>query len=152
LPLLKRFCIAIFFLLAAQPLEAQETPAVMPIVANALATGNYKDAFTSFYQLAANDIIGPQKSLAIATNPYALIAKSDPQLLVDTNYLKYHHLRNLNFNAALVFDSAFRLNGFSIGAKYAIINARDNTISRYFLTKAIEEQGDFEKLHDALVM
>jgi len=115
------------------------------LTADSLASGNYKDVLTSFFQLAFNDLSGPQKALSVATNPYAIMVRANPNLAVDTEYVKYKHLRNLNFNVSVLIDSAYHLNGFSFGAKYALINARDNTVSHDFLVRASKE-NDFSRL------
>ncbi len=115
------------------------------LTADSLASGNYKDVFSSFFQLAFNDLSGPQKALAFTSNPYAIMVKANPSLAVDTNYVKYKHLRNLNFNVQVLVDSAYHLTGFSAGIKYALINSRDNTVSKDFITRVIK-QTDFDTL------
>lgn len=61
------------------------------------------------------------------------MAKLDTALLVDTLYTKYRTLRNINYTFSLRLDTSFKFNGFSSGIKYAIINKRDETVSRVFL-------------------
>lgn len=101
------------------------------LTADSLASGNFKDVLTSFFQLAFNDLTGKNKELNFSSNPYALMLKSDPNLATDVNYQKYRHLRKLNFSVGLKMDTSFRFNGFSFGAKYALINNRDSTTSKW---------------------
>ncbi len=61
------------------------------------------------------------------------MAKMDTSLLVDTKYYNYRHLRDLNFSFAARLDSSYKFNGLSSGLKYALINRRDETVSRAFL-------------------
>ena len=103
------------------------------LTADSLASGNYKDVLTSFFQVACNDLSGASRTVEFASNPFALMARNNPQLLVDTSYLRYHHLRDLNFDVGVKIDSAYHLNGFNFGIKYAIINKRDISISRKFI-------------------
>jgi len=111
----------------------------LPLTADSLATGNYKDALSSFFQLAFNRFIGPEKEIKFTSNPYAVMAKLDTTLLIDTIYYKYRHLRNLNFSFAAKLDSSYRFNGFSSGLKYALINKRDETVSKIFLNMVADD-------------
>ncbi|NII25505.1 hypothetical protein HB364_10455 [Pseudoflavitalea sp. X16] len=114
------------------------------ITADSLSTGNYKDVFKSFFQLAFDRFTSKNKDLQFTSNPFAIMARANPNLLIDTNYTKYTALRNLNFSFSAKLDSSYKFNGFSSGITYAIINRRDVTISQYFLTevsKANNEAG-----------
>ena len=88
------------------------------LTADSLATGNYKDVLTSFFQLAFNRFIGDDKEIRFASNPFAVMAKADTSLLMDAKYYKYRHLRDLNFSFAAKLDSSYKFNGFSSGIKY----------------------------------
>jgi hypothetical protein len=101
--------------------------------ADSLATGNYKDVLNSFFQFAFEKMTSPNKELKFTGTPFAVMAKLDTTLLVDTLYTKYRTLRNINYMFSLRLDTSFKFNGFSSGIKYAIINKRDETISRAFL-------------------
>ncbi|THU37066.1 hypothetical protein FAM09_19120 [Niastella caeni] len=102
------------------------------LTADSLATGNYKDVLNSFFQLAFERLASPDKEIKFTGTPFAVMAKLDTTLLVDTAYLKYRTLRNINYMFALKLDTSFRFNGFASGIKYAIINKRDETVSRAF--------------------
>lgn len=128
---------------------AQKTPAI-PLTADSLATGNYKDVLSGFFQLAFNNLTGTKKELKFTSNPYAVMAKMNPDLLVDTSYYKYRHLRDLNFSFAGKLDSSYRFNGFSSGISYAIINRRDETVSRAFVVSAFNEHKEYNMLTDSL--
>lgn len=126
-----------------------EAPKLSVITADSLASGNYKDVFVSFFKLALNEISGPQKGVAFTSNPYAIMARANPDLTVDTNYVKYRHLRNLNFTAELGLDSTYRLRGFQLGVKYALVNKRDVTVSEAFVAET-SKQREFDALRDAI--
>ncbi|OQP46866.1 hypothetical protein A4H97_04915 [Niastella yeongjuensis] len=118
----------------ATTLIAQKSPIPNPILtADSLATGNYKDVLNSFFQLAFDRLTSPDKTLKFTGTPFAVIAKLDTVLLVDTIYKKYRTLRNLNYSFGLRLDSSYRFNGFSAGLKYAIINKRDETVQNAFV-------------------
>jgi hypothetical protein len=115
-------------------LVAQNGPKPNPILAaDSLATGNFKDVLNSFFQLALDRLASPDKSIKFTGTPFAVMAKLDTALLKDTIYKKYRTLRNLNYTFALRLDTAYKFNGFSSGIKYAIINKRDETVSKTFI-------------------
>ena len=115
-------------------LVAQTGATPNPILtADSLATGNYKDVLNSFFQLAFDRLASPDKSIKFTGTPFAVMAKLDTMLLVDTIYKKYRTLRNLNYTFGLRLDTAFRFSGFSAGLKYAIINKRDETVQNAFV-------------------
>ncbi len=103
---------------------------------NDLKTGNWQDVLASFFQLGLSDIAGKNRSLEFKANLFALKAKADSTLLVDTNYLKQNFARNFQFDFALKLDSAYRFNGLKAGFKIAIINRRDTTLLNLLKTPA----------------
>ncbi len=120
--------------------------------ANALASGNFKDAFKSFFQLAFDHFTAGNKEINFSSNPYAVMAQLNPELLNDRYYTQYKNLRKLNFTVAGKLDSNYRFNGFSSGIKYALINRRDETISRAFIQDITRKQFSRELflLNDSL--
>jgi hypothetical protein len=105
----------------------------LPLSADSLATGNYKDVLGSFFQLAFNKFTSADKELKFTSNPFAVMAKLDTSLLRSAEYYKYRNLRNLNFSFSAKLDSSYKFNGFTSGIKYALINKRDETVSRVFV-------------------
>src|SRR5687767_764578 len=119
-------------------LVAQSGPKPNPILtADSLATGNYKDVLNSFFQLAFDRLASPDKAIKFTGTPFAVMAKLDTALLVDTMYTRYRTLRNINYTFALKLDTSLKFNGFSSGIKYAIINKRDETVSKAFRNTVI---------------
>ena len=137
--------IAVLIILLKINCTGQDLPKVNALTADSLASGNYKDVFTSFFQLAVNDLTGPQKELSFTSNPFAIMARGNPSLVVDTSYVKYRHLRDLNFNTDLLIDSAYHIKGFSFGMKYALVNKRDETVSKGFIDQA-SQKDEFDTL------
>ena len=89
------------FLLLVNSLQrasAQDTLADRIITANDLKSGNWQDVFSSFFQLAATDLTGQTKSLKFQSTLLAIRSKTNPTLLVDTNYIKEGFSRNFQFN------------------------------------------------------
>ena len=111
------------------------------LTADSLATGNYKDVLNSFFQLAFDRLASPDKSIKFTGTPFAVMAKLDTMLLVDTVYKKYRTLRNLNYTFALRLDTAYKFNGFSSGIKYAIINKRDETVQNAFVKTVLSNKA-----------
>lgn len=120
----------------------------VPIVtADSLATGNYKDVLTSFFQLAFDKFTGPDKELRFSSNPYAIMMRANPDLAIDTNYMRYRTLRNINFSFGAKLNEDYKFNGFSAGVNYAIINKRDETVYREFLYLVMAKNKDYETLN-----
>ncbi|HTO14894.1 MAG TPA: hypothetical protein VLZ83_03950 [Edaphocola sp.] len=111
------------------------------ITADSLKSGNYKDVFTSFFQLAFQNLSGDEKSFNFQSNPFAVMLKGNENLEVDTNWYKYRHLRNLNFIVGLNADSNFKIQGFNFGVNYALVNKRDLTVSKLFFQQANQLKG-----------
>ena len=113
----------------AQKTTADQVKTVL--TADSLKSGNAKDILTSFFQLAFNNLTGKNKELNFNSNPFAIMLKSDPNLALDYNYYKYRALRKTNFNFGIKLDSSYKFNGFSSGIKYALIDKRDSSTSRW---------------------
>jgi hypothetical protein len=122
------------------------------LTADSLATGNYKDVLNSFFQIAVNTFTGPDKELKFTSNPFAIMAKMNPDLLRTGQYLKYKRLRKLNFAFAARLDTSYKFNGFSSGVKYALIDRRDETVSRAFLIEVETDSllREFGPLQDSV--
>jgi len=119
---------------------AQKKTAPNPVItADSLVTGNYKDVLNNFFQLAFENLAGPNKEIKFTGTPFAVMAKLDTALLVDTIYRHYKGLRNLNYAVGLKLDTNYRFNGFSSTIKYAIINRRDETVSKTFLGMVVND-------------
>jgi hypothetical protein len=150
----KRNTLLILLLVVSNLSYAQDryTPTRQPLTADSLATGNYKDVLTSFFQLGLNNFTGNDKELSFTSNPYAIMARANPEIFTDTLYYRYRHLRAFNFNVAARLDSNFHLSGFKFGGKYAIVNKRDETISKKFLADAIfaEKNSEYYQFNRAL--
>ena len=130
--------------------QTQDSVSKNVITADSLASGNYKDILTSFYQLAVKDLTGPDKQLNFNSNPFAIMLKNNPKLSIDTSYYKYRHLRDLNFGVGVKLDSSYHFNGFSLAVKYALINKRDYTVSRAFIEDVCNSNNEYNLLNDAM--
>ncbi|WP_207514707.1 hypothetical protein [Longitalea luteola] len=127
----------IFFCLSLTAV-AQKKPNPV-LTADSLATGNYKDVLNSFFQLAFDQLASPDKEIRFTGTPFAVMAKLDSTFLIDKKYVESKALRRLNYSFALRLDTAYRFNGFSSGIKYALINKRDETVSRAFLDMVLAD-------------
>ncbi len=101
--------------------------------ADSLKSGNSKDVFLNFFQLAFENLAGSRKEFKFSANPFAVMMRADPKLAIDTSYVKYTGLRKWNFAVGLRVDSSFKFNGFTSGVTYSIINKRDYKEYRNFL-------------------
>ncbi|MRG45735.1 hypothetical protein GFS24_11450 [Chitinophaga sp. SYP-B3965] len=121
------------------------------LTADSLSSGNYKDAFKSFFQLAFDRFTSDHKDIQFTSNPFAIMARSNPKLLIDSSYKRYKALRNLNFSFSARLDSNYKFNGFSSGITYAIVNRRDETVSDFFASDFRRINQNYEILQQQLV-
>jgi len=133
----KGICLSVFLIAIINSCVAQDVSTIF--TADSLASGNVKDVLTNFYQLASNNLTGPNKEFNFSSNPFAIMLKNNPGLAVDTEYYKYKYLRKLNFNFGVKMDPSNQFNGFSVGTKYALINQRDTTTSALLFMKLGED-------------
>jgi hypothetical protein len=94
-------------------------------------SGNYKDIFTSFFQLATTNFTGNEKTFDINTTLFAVKAKANPDLLQDINYVKETFSRNFQFNFKVNLDQDYKYKGFTGGATYALMNKRDRQLANF---------------------
>jgi hypothetical protein len=128
-------CLLILSIAVHQKGFSQQNATSTLINADSLSSGNYKDIFINFFQLAANDLTGPNKSVLFNANPYAIMLKHDSNLAKYPAYRRLTYLRNLNFSVGAQLDSAYHFNGMTIGLKYALVNNRDFTVKKQFLAQ-----------------
>ena len=110
------FLSALFFAISGM---AQSAKTSTTLTADSLASGNYENILSSFYQLAVTNLTGPNKELKFTTNPYAIMLRHDSTLAYDRAYQRFRYWRKLNFTVDAKLDSALNFNGFSLGATYA---------------------------------
>ena len=130
--------------------SATDSKQITVLTADSLASGGLKDVTTSFFQLAFNDLTGPQKAVSFSASPFAVMARANPKLLTDTSYYRYRHLSDLNINFSVQLDSANSPSNISLGLKYSIINKRNITVSKDFIVKSVNKNKDFDKLRDGI--
>lgn len=91
-------------------------------------SGNYKDILTSFFQLATTNFTGDEKTIEMNTTLFAIKAKADTTLITG-NFQEERFSRNFQFNFKLNLDDKYKYKGFTGGATYAVINARDRRLA-----------------------
>lgn len=111
--------------------------------AEASKSGNYKDLLSSFFQLAAKNISGENKSLDFNTTLFALKVKANEKYNQDIYFEKETFSRNLQFNFKANFDDDYKYTGFTGGLTYAIINGRDKQLANFTNTTL---DSEFQKL------
>ena len=136
-------------LLISLQIYSQQKP--IALTADSLVSGSYKDVFKSFFQLAFSKFTSDNKELEFSSNPFAVMTRTNPRLLIDTSYVRYKHLRNLNFTFSVKLDSVYKFNGFSSGVKYAIINNRDETVSLEFVKQVYTANKEWISLFNEAV-
>lgn len=136
-------CITGLLVLQADRLHAQGAKKIPLLTADSLASGNYKDVLTSFFQLAFDKLTGSQKELRFNSNPYAIMLRGNPELAVDTSYTRLKGWRNLNFGFGLKLDTNYHFNGFSSGVSYALINKRDYSVYHEFINAVLASNGEY---------
>jgi len=118
-------------MLAFAQLHAQDTLNALQkkiiTEANAVKTGNWQDLLTNYFQVAAKNLAGKNKSLEFKGTIFGIKAKLDPLVNVDTNYSRHAFDRNFQFNGSLKLDTSYRFKKAGVGFTWAIINKRDST-------------------------
>lgn len=126
----------VFFILCTSQYSFGQAPTAKQVLltSDSLASGNYKDVLSSFYQLALNNLTGPDKALHFTSNPFAIMLRGDSSLAENENYLKPLNqlLRRFNIDFDAKLDADFRFDGFAMGIKYSLVNARDMSASKAF--------------------
>lgn len=103
---------------------------------NDLKSGNWQDILTSFFQLGLKDLASDKRTLEFKANLFALKAKADTTLLIDTNYVKQKFSKNFQFDFGLKLDSQYRFSGAKAGFTLALINRRDSSLLSLIKTPA----------------
>jgi len=103
-----------------------------------LKTGRSQDVLISFFQLALNDITGDQKTFHFQSSLFAIKAKTDTTLFVDTNFLRQTLARNFVFSIAPSLDTNWHFSSNKLGLKYALINNRDKALFDFVLPDEAE--------------
>ena len=111
-----------------------------------LKSGNYKDIFSSFFQLATENFDPTEKSLKFNSTLFSIKAKADPELLKDVNIRDARFSRNFQFNVKLDFDGDYKYQGFTGGFTLAIINGRDRSLAVLTDTKYGDLHLAFQKM------
>jgi hypothetical protein len=94
-------------------------------------SGNFKDILSGFFQLASTNLSGDEKTIDFNSTLFALKAKANPELEIDTNYVKETFSRNLQFNFKANLNNDFEYTGFTGGVTYAPYNGRDKTMVEF---------------------
>lgn len=113
--------------------DKQSNNATNSIIVDSLKPGSYKDVFTSFFQLAFDNLTSENRALSFKTNPFEIMARTEEKYFEADNWKKYGFLRDLNFEIGLGLDSAFKIDNLQLGFKAAIFNCRDISRSYKFL-------------------
>ena len=101
-------------------------------------TGNSQDILPSFFQMALDDLSSNDRTFRFQSSIIAIQAKTNPGVLIDTNYLKKSFARNFAFNVGVGVDQSFKFRSNSVGFKYAIVNQRDKSIFDFRITSEKE--------------
>ena len=97
-----------------------------------IRSGNTRDVLTNFFQLAVNELTGPDKRFRLSSNLFALRLKTNPELNIDSFYKRNTFWRNSNIDFDVKLDSNYKFNGAAFGYRYAIVNKRDFTVAKDF--------------------
>ncbi|WP_175620702.1 hypothetical protein [Chryseobacterium schmidteae] len=99
---------------------------------NKSKTGNWKDVFADFGQLAFKDLTGEKKAFQIKTSLYALKVRADSSQFTDANYEQANFTRNFQIEIGANLDNDYKFKGFTYGADWTIINKRDLSVNTLY--------------------
>jgi len=144
---IKKVIIIFTFCFAALSAESQDTVSAKSVEKGAidLKSGNYKDVLTSFFQLAATDLTGKNKSFEFKSTLFGIKLRADSTLIVDTNFIKQTFYRNLQFEMKLNVDNNIKPQTFTAGIKYALLNRRDKALADFRGKEIGDRIGNYMK-------
>jgi hypothetical protein len=93
-----------------------------------LKSGTSQDVLISFFQLAAENLTGDNKSFKFQSSLFAIKAKTNDDLWTDNYYLKEKFARNFVITIIPALDKDYKFISNTIGFTYAIVNNRDKTV------------------------
>jgi len=131
----KQLIIVLALILSTSLYSQSDGPLSLKQVNEDSKSGNYKDIFAAFYNLATTNLAGDNKSIEFNSTLFALKSKANPDLLIDYNYEKAGFSRNFQFNFKVDLDSTFSYSGFTGGFTIALINGRDKALADFRKTK-----------------
>lgn len=94
-------------------------------------SGNYRDAFNSFFQLMSENLTNESKSLKLNFTLFDVKSIFEKDLAIDYNFAKETFSRNLQFNLETEYDGNFKTKGYTVGATYSLINKRDKDLADF---------------------
>lgn len=115
------------YTVAQKAQKAKEAKDSVLTAAN-LKTGNSQDVLISFFQIAGENLFGDNKSFKFQSSLFAIKAKTNEALWIDTAYVKERFARNFVITLNPALDSNYKFKSNTIGFKYAIVNNRDKTV------------------------
>jgi len=95
-----------------------------------LKSGTSQDVLSSFFKLAYQNLSDGHR-FQFSSSLFAVKAKTDTTLWIDTNYNKHVFLRNLVLGIDLGLDSSNKFKDASLSIKYALVNNRDKNIFEF---------------------
>ena len=106
--------------------KADTAKQVIRTAAN-LKSGTSQDVLASFFKLAYQNL-NDGHHFQFNSSLFAIKAKTDTSLWIDTNYKNYKFLRNMVIGTDIGLDTANKFKSASFSVKYAILNNRDKSI------------------------
>lgn len=96
---------------------------------------DHTDRITQFYSAAvkSNFVSGEDGKFEFKSSLFGLKKLFDPDLDIDTTYLRRQFLRNFEITAGLTFGEDQKLDGFRPALKWALINRRDRSENNFYL-------------------
>lgn len=94
-------------------------------------SGNYRDAFNSFFQLMSENLTNESKSLKLNFTLFDVKSIFDKDLAIDYNFAKETFSRNIQFNLETEHDGNFKTKGYTAGVTFSIINKRDKDLADF---------------------
>jgi hypothetical protein len=105
------------------------------IAAN-LKSGTSQDVLSSFFKLAFSDL-KDGRHFQFNSSLFAVRAKTDSTLWIDTNYKKQAFARNFVFGIDYGLDSNYKFKSTAVNVKYALINNRDKSVFNFSYGKKL---------------
>jgi len=106
--------------------KADSTKQIIRTAAD-LKSGTSQEVLSSFFKLAYQNL-SDGHHFQFNSSLFAIKAKTDTSLWIDTNYNKHTFLRNMTLGIDIGLDSTNKFKSATLSVKYAIINNRDKSV------------------------
>lgn len=125
---MKKFFLLCFCLLVACGSAFAQSDSIMKaaiVKGEEKKSMNRQQILTTGFQALGKNLTSDDKGLELRTSFFSLLFQDSLKKFRSNNYLKHSALRNINFIIGGGIDKSSKINAFSVGLSYNLLNLRD---------------------------